>query len=119
MIITIDDIPPSNNQFIGKGQQANWRRYQDEKKKWNLLVRSALNRSGYPAEPLERAYVEITYIFPNRRRRDPDNYAGKMLLDPLVEHGVIKDDSFDVVRLSLHASVKPGIRRTTIEVIAR
>ncbi len=65
---------------------------------------------------MEKAVVHITYYFPDRRRRDPDNYAGKMLLDPLVQLGIIKDDSFQHIRLVLDGAYDPEHPRTEIEV---
>ena len=43
--------------------------------------------------------VIITYHFPDRRRRDPDNYSGKFLLDGLTKAKAIVDDSFDHISL--------------------
>jgi len=40
----------------------------------------------------EHAVVEVTYYFPDRRRRDKDNYGGKFLLDALCRAGVLADD---------------------------
>ena len=49
-------------------------------------------------------------------RRDPDNYSGKMLLDPLVREGILIDDSFDVVTLVLGGKVDKKNPRTEIEI---
>lgn len=70
-----------------------------------------------PNMPYKKAIVEIHYIFPDRRRRDPDNYSGKMLLDPLVKNGIIDDDTFKNITLMLSAEVIPKVRRTLIKVI--
>ena len=66
------------------------------------------------AEKTERAVVQIRYFFPDRRRRDPDNYSGKMILDGLVRCGVLKDDSFSCIRLELSAECSLGRPRTEI-----
>lgn len=114
--IFISDIPPSNNRFIGQNKR--WE-YQKYKKDWASKVSTALN-GQIPIKPIERAEVHIHYFFPDRRRRDPDNYSGKMLLDPLVKFGVLLDDSFKNVKLKLSAEVVPkvnkGTRITIIEI---
>ena len=81
----IPEIPPSNNKFIGRN--ARWQ-YQAEKKRWADLI--ALLCKPRPQEPI-----------PYARRHDPDNYAGKMILDGLVRSDIIQDDSFDCINLSL------------------
>lgn len=111
MKIIIDEIPPSNNRFIGRENR--WE-YQEEKKRWEALVRIAC--IGKPKKQTERAVVQIRYSFPDRRRRDPDNYSGKMILDGLVRCGVLKDDSFDCIRLELSAEYSPRKPRTEIVV---
>lgn len=80
------------------------------------MIRAALNKAQRPKKPLERAIVNITYYFKDRRRRDPDNYSGKMLLDPLVKEGILIDDSFDVVTLVLDGKVDKKNPRTEIEI---
>ncbi|MBQ7756449.1 MAG: RusA family crossover junction endodeoxyribonuclease [Oscillospiraceae bacterium] len=92
----IPDVPPSNNKFIGRNQR--WQ-YQDEKKKWTEAV--ALFCRPKPKVPFKRAVVTLTYHFKDGRRRDPDNYSGKFILDGLVRCGILADDSFDVIDLKL------------------
>src|SRR5690606_40521196 len=46
-------------------------------------------------QPFEKAICTLTYHFPDRRRRDPDNFSGKFIMDPLVAEGFLVDDSFD------------------------
>lgn len=104
-------IPPSNNRFIGR---TNYREYQRVKKEWAALIAAVCRPK--PEAPLRRAVVRITYYFPDRRRRDPDNYAGKLLLDGLVRCGILKDDSFDNVILELYGACDPHNPRTQIEV---
>ena len=97
--LKIDDIPSSNNKYIGR--DARWA-YQDEKKKWAWLIKAAA-APVKPGKPYEYADVTLRYSFKDRRRRDPDNYSGKMILDGLVGAGIIKDDSFTNIRLILEA----------------
>ena len=95
---TIPDIPPSNNQYIGR---TNFREYQNIKKKWAGLV--AVYCRPKPPEPLHRAVVTLFYHFKDKRRRDLDNYSGKFILDGLTKAGIIEDDCFFVIDLQLKA----------------
>lgn len=99
----IPDIPPSNNVFIGRENRF---QYQKVKKEWARLI--AYICVPKPQNPLERAVVRIVYHFPDKRRRDPDNYSGKMILDGLVRAGIISDDSFLCIDLQLQAVYDKG-----------
>ena len=110
--IVINDIPPSNNEYMGNSH--NFNAYRREKERWHWLIKSALKEK--PKKPIEKAIVNITYYFKDKRRRDPDNYSGKMLLDPLVREGVLIDDSFKVVTLVLSAEHDKNNPRTEIEI---
>lgn len=105
----IDDIPPSNNRFLGKNRRFE---YNKEKKDWAFKVNQSIHK--LPKEPLTRAKVHIHYVFPDNRKRDPDNYSGKFILDPLVKAGVLIDDSFKVVRLELSCVVEKGKKQTYV-----
>ena len=113
MQIIINEIPPSNNKFMGNSH--NFNEYRRIKEEWHWLIKSAIKIR--PPTPYKKAVIKITYFFPDKRRRDPDNYSGKMILDPLVREGIIKDDSFANIRLELSAEVDKGNARTEIEVI--
>ena len=112
MKIVVHRIPPSNNKYMGNSH--NFNLYRKEKKEWHWLIRAALTER--PKRPLERAVVHIKYYFKDRRRRDPDNYSGKMLLDPLVREGVLQDDSFNNIELRLSADVDSKNPRTEITI---
>lgn len=113
--LTIPEIPPSNNKFMGRGSQKYQAfEYQKEKKKWEWLVRAAAKKK--PANPIEKAVVNITYYFPDKRRRDPDNYSGKFILDGLISAGIIQDDSFTNIDLVLKGRVDKENPRTEIYV---
>ena len=111
---TINYIPPSNNKFIGNSK--NFNIYRREKERWHWLIRAAI--TSKPKQPIEKAEIHIRYYFKDKRRRDPDNYSGKMILDPLVQEGILQDDSFSNVRLILSAAVdsqKPRVEITVKE----
>lgn len=84
-------IPPSNNKFIGRKNIWEYRKVKEE---WEQLIFYKCCRD-LPPKPICIAEIIIEYYFPDKRRRDPDNYSGKMLLDGLRKAGVIEDDSFD------------------------
>jgi len=109
--IIVEATPPSNNKFIGRTNKFEYQRY---KKTWAMLVRSGMK--DIPKEPFERSKVHIHYTFPTRTRRDPDNFSGKMILDPLVSYGIIADDSFKKIELVLSAEYKKGISETKITI---
>lgn len=93
---TIPSIPPSNNQYIGRTN--NWE-YQKIKKEWAGFV--SIFCRPKPKEPVKKATVNLIYHFRDKRRRDPDNYSGKMILDGLVKAGILIDDNFDVITLAV------------------
>lgn len=100
----IPEIPPSNNRYAGR---MNCWEYRSEKQRWKLLVRQAVGRK-IPPEPLSRATVTLIYHFKDNRRRDPDNYSGKMILDGLTAAGIIADDCFSCIDLQLRAVYDKG-----------
>lgn len=117
MQIVINEIPPSNNTYMGNSH--NFNDYRREKERWHWLIKAALSNAQKPQKPIEKAVVHITYYFKDKRRRDPDNYSGKMLLDPLVREGVLIDDSFNNVTLVLSAGCDKNKPRTEIEIKER
>jgi Holliday junction resolvase RusA-like endonuclease len=101
----IDEIPPSNNIYMGRGtRKTQSQAYQAEKRKWAWLILEAVNKKGKPKEPIKKSIVTLLYSFPDKRRRDPDNYSGKFIMDGLVNAGVIEDDSFKNITLNLSAN---------------
>lgn len=108
---TIPEIPPSNNKF--KGRQNHWE-YRTLKKEWVGKVNLFCNPK--PKQPIPKSKVNITYFFKTRRRRDPDNYNGVMILDGLVRCGIIQDDSFDCIGLYLRGDYDKANPRTEIEI---
>lgn len=83
------------------------------------MIKAALQKVKKPSVPYAQAVVTILYYFKDNRRHDPDNYSGKMILDPLVKEGVIVDDSFDVIELRVKKGGVDKLNpRTEIEVIS-
>ena len=107
----IEGIPPSNNKFIGRNQR--WE-YQDVKSQWAAIIQYLCVPK--PPKPFKHSVVSIKYYFKDKRRRDPDNYSGKFILDGLVSSGIIEDDSFNNIKLMLSAEFGCGKEYTEIEV---
>ena len=107
----INSIPPSNNKF--KGRQNHWE-YRNLKKQWEEMI--WLLCRPVPTSPLEKVNVTITYFFPDKRRRDPDNFNGVFILDGLVKAKIIKDDNFDCITLHLKGEYDKNNPRTEIEI---
>lgn len=113
--IVVNDIPPTNNKYMGNSH--NFNDYRRVKEEWHWLIKAALTKADKPKTPLKYAIVTLTYYFRDNRRRDPDNYSGKMILDPLVREGILVDDSFDNIELRLRkGGVDKTNPRTEIEV---
>lgn len=101
------------------GNSHNFNGYREQKERWHWLIKAALQKAKKPSVPFDRAVVTISYYFKSKGRRDPDNYSGKMILDPLVKEGVIVDDSFDVIELRIKKGGVDKLNpRTEIEVIS-
>lgn len=94
-VVTVPGIPPSWNEL-----------QRQHRMQQNRLAREWHNTVGWAAKAArapryERARVTLRYWFPDRRRRDPDNYSGKLVLDGLRAVGVLADDSFQHVQLRI------------------
>lgn len=100
-------VPPSMNQFNGR---TNVQVYRAVKADWTDRV-TWQARARRPKRPFERAEVLIEYQFQDNRRRDPDNYSGKFILDGLTKGGIIRDDSFNTSHSPCGPSPTPAQRR--------
>ena len=100
---TLPGIPPSLNQYLGQNRRF---KYEAKKKEWAKIIKYSCLKK--PLKPIKHSRITITYHFPDNRRRDPDNYAGKFLLDGLRDAGIIEDDSFWNVDLHPKATFGNG-----------
>lgn len=113
MKLILSGIPPSLNKFLSK--ENSWE-YRKQKREWKESVVWQCKALKYKC--LEKAKVTVTYYFPDKRRRDPDNFAPKMILDGLTAAGVIADDDFDHIQLTIKkGGIDKGNPRTEIDVI--
>ena len=113
--IVIDEIPPTNNKYMGNSR--NFNEYRHEKERWHWMIKAALCGVQKPSTPWEKVVVMVTYYFKDNRRRDIyDNYAPKFLLDPLVREGIIYDDCWQCCKVELDADVDNNNPRTEIQI---
>ena len=112
--LIVNEIPSSNNKYLGRGRKGNQYEYQAEKKLWAWLILEAAKGQRQAFDG--KCIVSIKYFFPTRARRDPDNYSGKFILDGLVGCGILSDDSFNHVRLVLDGDYDKKNPRTEITV---
>ncbi len=110
MKITIPEIPPSWNEIM----RMHYHQRNKEVQRWAGLV--GMFNNSRKQHNYERAEVKLTYYFPDKRRRDPDNYSGKVIMDALVSNGVIKDDSFANVELVIVGGLDRENPRVEVEV---
>jgi crossover junction endodeoxyribonuclease RusA len=113
-------IPPGQNRLTRVGPTG-WRQAASWKRRWEQIAWAAIHEAratgAWDGAVCDPAVVRIRFHFPDRRRRDPDNYTGavKLFLDPFVRAGVITDDSFGHIALVVEAG--PPARPPWTEVV--
>lgn len=69
------------------------------------------------------ATLQFTFVVPDSRRRDPDNYLAMMkpVVDGLVLADVLPDDNFSVVSYApvIFQIERKGNSRTIVEILAK
>jgi len=113
--ITLKGVPPSLNATAGR---KNVWQYRQDKNAWTSAVYLTCKAcKDRPAQPFQKARVEITYFFPTRARHDADNYAGKYLMDGLTQAGVIIDDDLAHISTLIAGDYDKHNPRTEIRII--
>ena len=114
MTVILKGVPPSLNAFAGRKNTWDYRK---AKQQWTYAVKMhCLGCKDRPKEPYQKAEVEITYFFPDRRRRDPDNFSGKFLLDGLTKAGVVVDDDMWHITTIIKGDYDKEYPRTEIKI---
>lgn len=97
--LRVNELPPTLNKL----NNIHYMQRAKMKEHWCSLVAHACR--DYNIQPIERASITLELYFPDKRRRDLDNYGGlgfKFAIDGLVSAGILTDDSVnEVVELRL------------------
>ena len=115
--IFLTDVPPSINT---NQVRSNWRGFHTAKKKWQQSIEWLLVAECVPCPIPADGPVEVhaTLRFPDRRRRDSENFRpvlSKALGDALVNGGWLPDDTDKEWWLRVSIDPEKGPRRTLIE----
>lgn len=118
LVVLIPGRPPTPN---SKGDKKHWAMHWRAMREWRetayLLGLDLVNRERWRAP--ERARMLVTFLVPNHQRRDLDNLVAstKPLTDGLVDAGVLRDDSLDVlVEVAYRWKLVPGYTGTEYRV---
>lgn len=88
------DFPPTLNEL----NNLHYRVRAKKKEEWSKIVYNACNE--FDIKPVMKTIITLEFYFPDKRRRDPDNYSfsAKFIFDGLVDAGILIDDSFKEVQ---------------------
>lgn len=101
----VNDFPPTLNEL----NRMHYMQRAKLKEKWEKIVSDSCLIHGI--QPVKRVSITLEFWFPDKRRRDLDNYAFafKFIGDALVKLGILPDDSTkEVVELRV---IEGGIAR--------
>lgn len=86
-------IPPSLNVWmVMKRFQMN-----HQKQAWKEFGSWLVSYYGLENKKIEKCRIYIKYYFPDKRKRDSDNYTPKNLFDAFTVSGLLVDDDFNHV----------------------
>jgi Holliday junction resolvase RusA-like endonuclease len=107
--LVIKEIPPSLNVLM----REHWSKRSKQLERWRWLVADAWK--NMPVIP-GRVKVKIIYYFPDKRKRDYDNYSGKLILDSLKGKVITEDNSTVIVELAHKFEYDKADPRVVIEI---
>ena len=119
--IEIPSLPPRE---LSPNARVHWRVKAGHTAGYRLYVklhaRNQIRAQTGKWHVLRYGYLDITFVVPDRRRRDKTNMAAsfKAGLDGLVDAGVIKDDSYECCDDQYHVVYEKGVSKTIVEVEA-
>lgn len=117
--ITLPYLPP---QEFSRNSRAHWSALHEVQARVQDDVYALLLEAGWSDTAWQKAIVTMTFVLPNRIRRDGDNLitAAKPILDALVSCGVIVDDSLSVIGIANYRyEYSPDKKSTTIIKVER
>ena len=89
-------FPIKREIFLSSNSRNHWAVERRAHRQWRELAGWRFREVWGGRSPLERAFVVVTFHFPDRRRRDPHNWVHHVIkpcVDGAVDAGVIADDS--------------------------
>ena len=113
-MITIYEKPYSLNEY----RNEHYIKLNKIKKKWSNAVELACLWNKI--KPVDKCELRFTFIFGDRKRRDPDNYAAtvKMIIDGLVIAGILPDDNFNhVAKIEMSIEIQKGVEGVKVEIL--
>lgn len=120
--LTIPNWVPDSCLSLNGRRRAHWRTISQAQREAGFVMDAVLLgiKQKRVLPYYERARVSVEFVYPLKRRRDPDGLAGlaKPLLDILVSWAVLKDDDSEHVDLTVRAVVAKGVTETRIEIEA-
>tara|TARA_R110002012_G_scaffold270143_1_gene454516 strand:+ start:25 stop:432 length:408 start_codon:yes stop_codon:yes gene_type:complete len=103
IIITIPELP---NAALKSGFRGGWwlvrkAKVHDTEMAYVYSLIAYRDKKGTrpPTLPLKKVNADVTFIFKEQRRRDLDNWIGRLkgYWDGIVKAGIIEDDNIDIV----------------------
>ena len=98
LIIEIPYLPKSLNEIIRMKKILIRKYYRECKNDTMWLIKAEKN---LPKKPFKKTKMIITFMFPDNRARDLDNYIGgsKGFIDGIKRAGLIEDDSWQKLEI--------------------
>lgn len=92
---------PGANELLGAANNNRFT-YGKLKKEWHEIIGWHIKR--YRIKPVDRAHFTFRWVEKNMKR-DPDNISAgiKLVLDSLVEHGILKNDGWKQIEGFTHS----------------
>ena len=99
--IEIPYLPKSLNQIIRMKRIMVYLYYKECEKDVFWLVKAKKDR---PKEPFKKARMIITFVFPDNKARDFDNFIGgsKGFIDGIKKAGLIEDDKWQKLKMEFN-----------------
>ena len=106
-------IPPSLNQWMVM------RRFEmnHQKQVWKDFGMWLVRENNLQDKKIEKCSITMEYFFPDKRRRDADNYTPKNLFDSFTASGLLVDDDFiHLESLTIKGYYSKGHPKTVITI---
>jgi len=97
--IVIPEIPPSQNCLL----RLHYHKRHEIYKKWEWWIWGEIKSRGIEGVCKK---VKVVFVFPDKKRRDLDNYASfQPILNAIKHSGLCKDDNFLEVEITWKAKI--------------